>query len=97
MYVDSIRAMGRECCQCYWYKSGDEYTVSQWSRGERFSRCRRCVDGYVCHVCSREFSRPGEMDLHILERHPARVRKQQHKFQKYISEIPRYLRKLPRL
>jgi hypothetical protein len=61
--------MGRECCQCYYYKSGDEYTISQWSRGDGASRCRRCIEGYFCNICRKQFIRPEFVDKHIIEQH----------------------------
>jgi hypothetical protein len=65
--------MGRECCQCYYYKSGDEYTNSQWSIGAGLSRCRRCVEGYFCDVCQKQFIRPEEVAKHMTERHPPKI------------------------
>jgi hypothetical protein len=62
--------MERECSQCHLYKSRKEYTTNQWSRGDEMSRCRRCVEGYYCPNCSKQFARPRAMELHIKKRHP---------------------------
>ena len=65
-----VKTMGRECIQCHSFKSVDEYTTSQWSRGDGISRCRRCVEGYYCATCSKQFARPKALELHIRKRHP---------------------------
>lgn len=66
----SICSMVRICGQCHQQKSGDEFTKSQWSKGDRISRCNRCVEGYHCPHCNKQFIRPRPLELHIKKRHP---------------------------
>lgn len=88
--------MGRECMQCWWYKAGEEFSKAQWKRGEGFSRCNRCIEGYICKFCDEYFVRPGELETHLIHKHTRDIRRKEQNYKKYVANIPRYLRKVPR-
>jgi uncharacterized CHY-type Zn-finger protein len=65
--------MDRICSQCNTWKSSDDYSNNQWSKGEGCSRCRACVVGYTCNVCDRDFNHPNHLKMHMQTHRPRNV------------------------
>lgn len=65
--------MERKCSQCRRWKCGDDYSNNQWRKGDGCSRCRRCVDGYFCRVCRRQFDHPNELEMHMQTHRPRSI------------------------
>jgi Zn-finger nucleic acid-binding protein len=65
--------MERKCSQCRSWKSSDDYSNNQWRKGDGLSRCWRCVDGYVCQVCDRQFEHPNHLKMHMQTHRPRNV------------------------
>jgi Zinc-finger of C2H2 type/Zinc finger, C2H2 type len=65
--------MSRKCSQCRTWKCGDDYSNNQWYKGDGYSRCRSCVDGYFCQVCDREFNHPNHLKMHIQTHRPRSI------------------------
>jgi Zinc-finger of C2H2 type/Zinc finger, C2H2 type len=63
----------RKCCQCNAWKDDDDFSNRQWYKGEGCSRCRECVEGYFCSVCSRQFNNPNELNMHMQVHRPRNV------------------------
>ena len=65
--------MDRICSQCRTWRSCDDYSNNQWRKGEGYSRCWRCVEGYFCQVCSRQFNNTNELKMHMQVHRPRNV------------------------
>mmetsp|Transcript_17434 Transcript_17434/g.25177 ORF Transcript_17434/g.25177 Transcript_17434/m.25177 type:complete len:176 (+) Transcript_17434:30-557(+) len=61
--------MGRACSSCNQYKSNSNFSRNQWMKGDGFSRCKDCVNGYCrsyqCSTCNRVFNNQNELNMHM--------------------------------
>ena len=66
--------MDRICNQCQTWKSINDYTSSQWRKGDGLSRCDSCVNVHVrCHECDRSFSDQNQLKMHMQTHRPRNV------------------------
>jgi DNA-directed RNA polymerase subunit RPC12/RpoP len=73
--------MGRVCYECDEFLSCSAFSRNQWMKGEGYSRCRDCVEGYsaprvvhyACQVCDRNFANQNELNMHMQVHRPRNV------------------------
>jgi DNA-directed RNA polymerase subunit RPC12/RpoP len=72
--------MGRECAECGEWLTNSSFSRNQQLKGEGYSRCRDCVQGYSysapvyqCPQCSRDFASQNQVDMHMQVHRPRSV------------------------